>query len=74
MEYTWPSGARGGSQPTTRKETGPQPDSHKELNSANYLNKPVSRFSPRASRQGPGYQYLDFGLVRPRSKKPAKPI
>ena len=41
---------------------GPQSNSHKELNSANYLNKAGSRFSPRALRQGPATNTLFLAL------------
>lgn len=73
-EYTWPSGAGGGPQLTTRKEMGPQSNSHKELNSASYLNKPGSKALSKSLETGTSYQYLDFGHVRPRSKKTAEPI
>lgn len=45
---------------------GPQPRSHKELNSANGLNELGSGFFLWASRKGTwSYQHLDFGLWGP---------
>ena len=35
------------------RKWGPQSYNHREMNSSNNLNKPGSRFSPRASRLGP---------------------
>lgn len=49
---TWeqPQRAKSGAQTTASKETRPQTSNHKELEPANNLNEPGSRFFPRVSQ------------------------
>ena len=61
-------GAKLDSRPMARKETGPQPYKHVEVNSTNNLNKPGDGFSPRAQP----HRHLDFGIEKPERGKPVE--